>query len=170
VGLSEVRHADKRLESKETRRSVKTIPSYVGLPLSDLASVGLAGKMRPAHDLIAEQQRLSAKQAELGREMQDLRERIKDTAEALVDVVIEHREEWDALVRSRGEKILQEAQQMAHALSAKLGETDGYVALHGWLEFGTRSWSPPMPAAVSIDTLVHERARDLGLLDVEVLR
>jgi hypothetical protein len=200
---------------------MKTIPSYRGLPQPDLADVGLAKKMRPAAELIDEQQRLSAKRSDLYHEKLEITERIKDaekrhmealassyrssapaqaeerpelegveemrrrigeieretkavsdaaasSAEELSQVVVEHREEWDALVQQRGEEILQEAQQMADALSRILGEADGYVALHSWLESGTRNWSPPTPTSITVENLLHEKRRGLGLLEAEL--
>lgn len=91
-----------------------------------------------------------------------------DLADAeLRQTVAEHASEWDREVQARGEKLLLEAQQIADALSAKLAETEGLSALHGWLTSGGQSYTPPSPATVTIDNLVHERRRELGLLDVE---
>jgi seryl-tRNA synthetase len=93
-----------------------------------------------------------------------------DLADAeLRQTVAEHAEEYDALVQAKGAEILAEAQQMAEALSRKLAETEGLVALHGWLTSGAQFYTPPMPATVSIDNLIHERQRALGLLDVGVV-
>jgi seryl-tRNA synthetase len=88
----------------------------------------------------------------------------------LKQTVAEHASEWDALVQERGEAILLEAQQMAEALSTKLARTEALTALHGYLASGGQFYTPPTPAAVSIDDLLHERRRELGLLDVEVVR
>ena len=87
----------------------------------------------------------------------------------LKQTVAEHAAEWDALVQERGEKILAEAQQMAAALSAKLAETEGLVGLHTWLESGGEHYTPTVAGGVSIDNLIHERMRALGLLDVGVV-
>jgi chromosome segregation ATPase len=105
-----------------------------------------------------------------------LNERIRDYRRAgeMVDaevrqLVATHREEWGAEVAARGEKILAEAQDLADALSRKLSETDTLVGLHSWLESSGQSYSPSQPSAISIEHLLHERRRDLGLLDVGVI-
>lgn len=86
--------------------------------------------------------------------------------------VAEHAPEWDSEVQARGEKLLLEAQQIAGALSAKLAETEGLAAMHGWLSSGGMNYTPPSPATISIDAILHERRRALGLLEapLEVLR
>lgn len=105
-----------------------------------------------------------------------LNERIQDYKRAgeLVDAEVHkllavHREEWGAAVAARGEKILAEAQQIAEALSAKLAETDTLVGVVSWLESSGQSYSPATPASISIEDLLHERRRELGLLDVGVI-
>ena len=87
----------------------------------------------------------------------------------LREAVAEHREEWDREVQAKGEQILAEAQEIAEALSRKLSETEGLVGVHSWLESSGQSYTPASPAAVSIDHLLHERRRELGLLDVGVV-
>jgi chromosome segregation ATPase len=88
----------------------------------------------------------------------------------LKETVAEHREEWDAEVQTKGERILAEAQEIAEALSRKLSETEGLVGVHTWLTSSGQSYTPASPASVSIEQLLHERRRELGLLDVGVLR
>jgi chromosome segregation ATPase len=102
-----------------------------------------------------------------------LNERMRDYRRAgeMVDaevhqLVAVHREEWDAEVAAKGEKILAEAQDLADALSRKLSETDALVGVHSWLESSGQSYSPSQPSAISIEDLLHERRRDLGLLEV----
>jgi hypothetical protein len=93
-----------------------------------------------------------------------------DLADAeLRQTMAEHREEWGAEVQAKGEKILREAQEIADALSRKLSETEGLVGVHSWLQSSGQSYTPASPAAVGIDHLLHERRRDLGLLDVGVI-
>jgi hypothetical protein len=87
----------------------------------------------------------------------------------LKQVVAEHREEWDQHLQAKGEKILAEAQEIAETLSAKLSESEGLVGVHSWLESSGQSYTPASPAALSIDHLLHERRRELGLLDVGVV-
>ena len=87
----------------------------------------------------------------------------------LRQTVAVHREEWDAEVQARGERILVEAQEIAEALSRKLSETEGLVGVHTWLRSSGQSYTPASPAGISIDTLLHERRRELGLLDVGVV-
>ena len=93
-----------------------------------------------------------------------------DLADAeLKQTVAENAHEWDREVQAKGEKILAEAQDLADALSRKLAETEGLVGLHSWLTSGAQFYTPPHPATVSIDNLLHERRRDLGLVDVGVI-
>src|SRR5215210_2603065 len=93
-----------------------------------------------------------------------------DLADAeLQEAVAEHREVWDREVQAKGEKILTEAQEIAEALSRKLSETDHLVGVHTWLRSSGQSYTPASPTAVSIDQLLHERCRELGLLDVGVV-
>jgi hypothetical protein len=88
----------------------------------------------------------------------------------LHQAVAEHAAEYDALVQERGETLPAEAQEIAEALSRKLAETEGLAALHGWLMSGAQSYTPPSPATVSIDALLYERRRELGLLEAGVVR
>jgi len=83
--------------------------------------------------------------------------------------VKEHGEEWDAEVQVKGEKILAEAQEIADTLTRKLAETEGLVGVHSWLRSSGQSYTPASPAAVSVEHLLHERRRELGLLDVGVV-
>jgi hypothetical protein len=93
-----------------------------------------------------------------------------DLSEAeLRQTVAEHREEWDGEVQAKGEKILSEAQELADALSRNLSETEGLVGVHSWLRSSGQSYTPSSPASVSIEHLLHERRRELGLLDVGVV-
>jgi hypothetical protein len=84
-------------------------------------------------------------------------------------LVAVHREEWDSEVAAKGEKILAEAQQIAEALAAKLSETDALVGVHSWLQSSGQFYTPSQPSAISIEHLLHERRRELGLLDVGVV-
>jgi DNA repair exonuclease SbcCD ATPase subunit len=102
-----------------------------------------------------------------------LNERIRDYGRAgemvdaeLRELVAIHREEWDAEVAAMGEKVLAEAQQIAEALAAKLSETDALVGVHAWLTSGGVSYTPATPATISIEHLLHERRRELGLLEM----
>ena len=91
------------------------------------------------------------------------------SAAELQATVAEHREEWDREVQAKAEKILSEAQEIAEALSRKLSETEGLVGVHTWLRSAGQSYTPASPTSVSIDQLLHERRRELGLLDVGVV-
>jgi|SRR5215207_5763837 len=102
-----------------------------------------------------------------------LNERIRDYGRAgemvdaeLRELVAIHREEWDAEVAAKGEKVLAEARQIAEALAAKLSETDALVGVHAWLTSGGVSYTPATPATISIEHLLHERRRELGLLEM----
>jgi hypothetical protein len=84
-------------------------------------------------------------------------------------LVAVHREAWNAAVAAKGEKILAEAQDLADALSRKLSETDTLVGVHSWLESSGRSYTPSQPSAVTIEHVLREKRRELGLLDVGVV-
>ena len=96
--------------------------------------------------------------------------RLADTE--LSSVITEHLAEYDAEVQRQAEKKLAEAERLAQALSEKLAEVDSLVGVHRWLNGpeGLRGYGAGPPATVSIDGLIHERRRDLGLLDVGVVR
>jgi hypothetical protein len=87
----------------------------------------------------------------------------------LKETVAVHREEWDVEVQDKGERILVEAQEIAESLSRKLSETEGLVGVHTWLTSSGQSYTPASPTSVSIEQLLHERRRELGLLDVGVV-
>ena len=106
---------------------------------------------------------------DVGREIAAVRHAGELADAELRQVVAEHAAEWDLEVRAKGEEILVEAQQMAEALSAKLAETEDLAALHGWLMSGGQFYTPPSPATISIDNLLYERRRGLGLLEVGVI-
>jgi hypothetical protein len=91
------------------------------------------------------------------------------SAGELQATVAEHREEWDREVQAKGEKILAEAEEIAYALSRKLSETEGLVGVHSWLRSSGQSYTPASPTSLSIEHLIHERRRELGLLDVGVV-
>ena len=114
-------------------------------------------------------EKAKARRAALEIRMRDYRragEMVDAEVHQLVGV---HRDEWDAEVAARGEKILAEAQDLADALSRKLSEADALVGVHSWLETSGQSYTPSTPTAVTIEHLLHERRRGLGLLDVGVL-
>ena len=120
-----------------------------------------AGEEAPTDDAIA-----AAK-----RRLEDVRKEIAAVRHAgeladaeLKQTVAEHREEWAALVGVEGDKRLQEATAHFAKASEALAEVDPIVALRTWLVSG--HYTPPSPVAISIDNLLHERRRDLGLLDV----
>ena len=81
----------------------------------------------------------------------------------------ENATEWDAEVQTKAEKILAEAEQIAESLSQKLAETDALVGVHSWLQSSGQSYTPASPASISIEHLLPQRRRELGLLDVGVV-
>jgi hypothetical protein len=89
-----------------------------------------------------------------------------DADAELSSVIAARREEWDRVLQAQAEKKLEEAQRIAHALSEKLAEVDPLVGVHGWLNGPEhlRGYGPPPPATIPIDGLIHERMRELGLL------
>ena len=80
----------------------------------------------------------------------------------------ENAAEWRSAVQAAGEQKLAEVQELAAALSAKVSEVDPYVGVYGWLDAGARpgAYSLPMASGVSIEALVHERLRGLGLVEM----
>jgi hypothetical protein len=92
----------------------------------------------------------------------------------LRQLVAEKRYEWDAEVQAKAERILAEAAEIADALTRKLSETEGLAGVRTWLTSGGQSYQPLSPVSLSpvstsIGQLLHERRRELGLLDVEVI-
>ena len=87
----------------------------------------------------------------------------------LHQTVAENATEWDAEVQTKAEKILAEAEQIAESLSQKLAETDALVGVHSWLQSSGQSYTPASPSSISIEHLLHERRRELGLMDVGVV-
>ena len=87
--------------------------------------------------------------------------------EELLKTVAEHAPEWDPEVQAKGEKILREAQQMAVKLADKLAEVEPLIGVHGWLGSGGMGYGSVTPAQVSIDNIIRERERELGLLEQE---
>jgi hypothetical protein len=55
-------------------------------------------------------------------------------------------------------------------LLGKLAETEGLATLHSWLQSGGLFYTPPPQAIVSINNLLHERRRELGIVGVGVIR
>jgi hypothetical protein len=106
---------------------------------------------------------------EVGKEIAAVRHAGELSEAELMQTVAEHREEWDGEVQAKGEKILAEAEEIADALTRKLSETEGLVGVHSWLRSSGQSYTPASPASVSIEHLLHERRRELGLLDVGVV-
>jgi chromosome segregation ATPase len=105
-----------------------------------------------------------------------LNERIRDYKRAgemvdaeVLQLVAMHRGAWSAEVAAKGEKILAEAQDLADALSRKLSETDALVGVHSWLQSSGQYYSPSQPTSITIEHVLHERRRELGLLDVGVI-
>jgi hypothetical protein len=113
-------------------------------------------------------ERLRRRREALNERMRDYR-RAGEMADAEVLLLAgEHREAWESEIQARGEEILAEAEQIAESLSQKLAETDALVGVYSWLRSSGQSYTPATPAALSIDHLLHERRRELGLLDVGV--
>lgn len=125
-----------------------------------------SGEEAPTDEAI---RRAEKRLEEVGKELQAVRHAGELSAEELRQVVAEYAAEWDQLVQAKAESILVAAQQIAESLSAKLAETEDLAALHGWLMSGGTDYTPPTPATISIDALLHERRRALGLLDVGVI-
>jgi hypothetical protein len=106
---------------------------------------------------------------EVKKEIAALRHAGELSEAELMQTVAEHREEWGREVQIKAEKILSEAQEIADALTRKLSETEGLVGVHSWLRSSGQSYTPASPTAVSIEHLLQERRRELGLLDVGVV-
>jgi hypothetical protein len=132
---------------------------------------GRAMRRDPGEDAPADEgiERAKRRLEEVGKEISAV-SHAGDLSEAeLRQTVAEHREEWDAEVQAKAEKILSEAEEIADALGRKLAETEALVGVHSWLQRSGQSYTPASPATISIDNLLHERRRDLGLVDVGVV-
>ncbi len=132
--------------------------------VSERAAALRAGEPEPGGEAIEEAQRRLA-EVEEGRQVVAL---ASERSHAdLLGIVAEHREEWDAEVKAAGLRVLEEAQGIADALTAKMRQAEALGALHEWLESGGERFGVPAGAAVSIEALVHERRRALGLAELE---
>ncbi len=132
--------------------------------LRERAAALRSGSPEPSTDAIEEAEtRLAAVEEELAV----VRLASERSHADLLKAVAEHREEWDAEVKAAGLRVLEEAQGIADALSAKLRQAEALGGLHEWLESGGERFGIPVGAAVSIEALVHERRRALGLAELE---
>lgn len=90
--------------------------SVRGTPLPDLEAAGLAKKMKQAHALIEEQEKLRARMDEAGQEHSRLLEEIKDIEDGRTSA-------WAHALRA-GEELptadTEEAKQRAHALEQRM--------------------------------------------------
>jgi hypothetical protein len=50
-----------------------------------------------------------------------------------------------------------------------LSETEGLIGMHTWLQSSGQFYTQGQPTAVSIEHLLLQRRRELGLLDVGVI-
>jgi hypothetical protein len=111
-------------------------------------------------------ERAEERLAEAVEEAEALRLASSRSHEELLKTVEVNRERWDAEVRKAGEKVLREAQGLADTLSEKLQQAETLGALHEWLESGGTRFAVPVGASVSIEALVRERRRALGIDDL----
>ncbi len=133
--------------------------------VADRATALRTGKPAPTNEAVeAAEAQLQAVEEERAVLMLAL----ERTRADLLVAVRSHREEWDAEVQAAGSRVLEEAQEIANALGAKLHQAEALGALHSWLESGGESFGVGGGAAVSIEALVHERRRALGLIRDEV--
>jgi hypothetical protein len=82
------------------------------------------GEEAPAEEGI---ERAKRRLEEVGKEIAAVRHAGELSEAELMQTVAEHREEWDAEVQAKAEKILSEAQAIADTLTRKLSETEGLV-------------------------------------------
>jgi hypothetical protein len=113
--------------------------------------------------------KLRSRREALNERMRDYRRASEMVDAEVQQLVAERREEWDSEVQAKGEKILAESQEIADALTRKLSETDALVGVHGWLQSSGQSYTPASPASVSIEHLLDQRRRELGLLNAGVV-
>jgi hypothetical protein len=132
--------------------------------------------MRSGEDVPADKGIEKAKRRleEVGKEISAVSHAGDLSTTELLQVVEANREEWDAEVRARADTRLAEASEIADTLIRKLSETEGLVGVHTWLRSGGQSYSPASPVSLtpvsaSIEQLLHERRRELDLLDMEVI-
>ena len=125
-----------------------------------------AGEEAPKNEGIEKAKR---RLEEVGKEIAAVSHAGDLSAAELQATVAEHREEWNAEVQAKGEKILSEAQEIADSLARKLSETESLVGVHTWLRSSGQAYTPASPTTLSIEHLLHERRRELGLLDVGVV-
>jgi chromosome segregation ATPase len=148
-------------ELQETDEEIKRLEGE----LREQRAAALRGGAEPS-EAETKLEKAKSRRDALNERMRDYR-RAGEMVDAEVrQLVAIHREEWDAEVRAMGEQVLAEAREVAEALSRKLSETDALVGVHAWLTSGGVNYRPASPAAISIEDILHERRRDLGLLEV----
>ncbi len=132
--------------------------------VSERAAALRAGNPEPSEEPIQEAiQRL----VQVEEELQVVKLASERSHADLLGIVATHRAEWDAEVKAAGLRVLEEAQGIADALTAKMRQAEALGGLHEWLESGGERFGVPAGAAVSIEALVHERRRALGLAELE---
>lgn len=103
----------------------------------------------------------------LSERLQDYRRAGEMVDEDIRRVLALRGEAWDREVQARAERVLAEAQEIAERLSTKLSEADALAGIHNWLTSGGQVYTPGSPSAVSIEHLLYQRRRELGLTEVE---
>jgi hypothetical protein len=68
-------------------------------------------------------------------------------------------------IQAKAQRSLQAAHEAAERLNEHLAEADRLAAVYAWVREGGLNFSPPTPASVTIDNLLYERQRALGLLE-----
>jgi hypothetical protein len=151
-------------ELQETDEEIKRLEGE----LREQRAAALRGGAEPSEAETKLEKAKSRREA-LNESMRDYKRAGELVDAEVLQLVAVHRATWSAEVAAKGQKILAEAQDQADALSAKLAETEGLVGVHAWLTSGGVDYRPATPAAISIEDILHERRRGLGLLEAGVV-
>ncbi len=102
---------------------------------------------------------------ELRRRREDIHRAVPYAREDLGNALAEIGQDALEEIQAKAQRSLQAAHEAAERLNDALAEADRLVAVYGWVSGGGRTFTPPTPANVTIDTLLYERQRALGLAE-----
>jgi hypothetical protein len=113
----------------------------------------------------ATQARLEA----VGEDLRVTRQAMGESHAELLKTVAANRDEWGAEVQAAGVIALEKARVAADALSAHLQEAAELGSVFEWVESGGERFAMDRGPAVTIDALLGQQRRALGIDSVEMV-
>jgi transcriptional regulator of met regulon len=152
----------KSLDEMGTQQRIRNLESE----LAEQQAHALRGGPEPDDTkLVAEKKRLE----EMGRKRETIRRAVGFAQQDLMVAVAELGPEALAEVQEKAQRYLRDAEKAAQRLSEALTEADKLASDYEWLSTGGQRFTTPQPASVTVDDLIYERQRALGLVDVGVV-